>query len=380
VSPDELKTRLTEIVGRGDFEVPPYPAVALKLQRIFARDNYGIGEISDTIAADPALTARILGLANTALYRAADEITSLPRAVNRLGARVVSSLALAVGLGGSAMQPGTLFDVKFRVWRRSVTAALVCQKLGPLRRLDANEAFLVGLLHGFGRSVAVAALERVLATERVGSPLVLMQWLAVAEAERQPLALAVAERWQLPADIIAALRPEAASTPMGALVIEAERIAQDLESSHRPEASSAAEAHAVDELIQSLPAALEVLAAVPPLPPGRAASFVVPLDPALVGERRACHLPLVDCRKKAPATLSTISITPTGVEATSSLPLQDGSLVRLALGSGAERVEAWFNVHLCVAAGSSYRLEAELLSPARDVAERWHAFFERARV
>ena len=138
MTPDELRARLSELVGRGDFEVPPYPAVALKLQRVFARDNYGIAEISDTISADPALAARILGLANTALYRAADEITTLPRAVNRLGARVVSSLALAVELGGGAMQAGMLFDVKFRVWRRSVTAALACQKLAPLRGLDAN--------------------------------------------------------------------------------------------------------------------------------------------------------------------------------------------------------------------------------------------------
>jgi len=377
VTPDELRARLHELVGRGDFEVPPYPAVALKLQRIFSRDNYGIGEISDTISADPALAARVLGLANTALYRAADEITTLPRAVNRLGARVVSSIALAVGLGTSAMQAGMLFDVKFRVWRRSVTAALGCQKLAPLRGLDANEAFLVGLIHGFGRSVAVAALERLLTQERAGSPLVLMQWLAIAEAERQDLALAVADRWQLPSEIVAALRPEAASTPIGTLVAEAERLATDLESSHRPVASSPAEARAVDELIESLPAALDALAAVPPLPRGRPASLVAPLDAALTGERRACGLPLVDCRKK-PVTLSTTSITLAGVEATSSLPLQEGSLVRLALGTDAERVEAWFNVLLCVPAGSSFRLEAELLSPPRDVQDRWHALFERA--
>jgi len=222
VSPDDLGKRLDEQVARGDFQVPPYPAVALKLQRIFSRENYGVGEIADTISADPALAARILGLANTALYRASEEITTLPRAVNRLGARVVSALALAAGLGGSAMHPGVLFDVKYRVWRRSVTAALACQKLAPLRGLDANEAFLVGLIHGFGRSVAVAALEALVLKEKNVPPLMLLQWLAVAEARRQPLALAVAERWQLPAEILAPLRPGAESSPMGALVLEAE--------------------------------------------------------------------------------------------------------------------------------------------------------------
>jgi len=379
VSPDDLGKRLDEQVARGDFQVPPYPAVALKLQRIFSRENYGVGEIADTISADPALAARILGLANTALYRASEEITTLPRAVNRLGARVVSALALAAGLGGSAMHPGVLFDVKYRVWRRSVTAALACQKLAPLRGLDANEAFLVGLIHGFGRSVAVAALEALVLKEKNVPPLMLLQWLAVAEARRQPLALAVAERWQLPAEILAPLRPGAESSPMGALVLEAERIAGELESSYRPEASSAAEARAVDELVQSLPQALDALAAVPPPPPGRPAkSMVASAGPVLNGERRTCRLALADCRKKAPATLKPLTITPTGLEAESSLPFQDGSVVRLAVGTGAERFETWFNVLACVHTGAHYHLEAELLSPPREVKERWHALFERS--
>ena len=358
--------------------MPPYPAVALKLQRLFARENYGIGEIADTISADPALAARILGLANTALYRAADEITTLPRAVNRLGARVVSSLALAVEVGGSAMQPGVLFEAKYRVWRRSVTGALACQKLGPGRGLDADEAFLVGLIHGFGRSVAVAALERLIAKERPTSPLMVMQWLAVAEGERQALALAVAERWHLPAEIVAGLRPEAAATKMGALVAEAERIARELESSHRPEASSTAEARAVEELVQGLPAALDALAAVPLPAPTRVASVVAPSDHTLAGVRRPCRLPLVDCRKK-PAKLAAVAITSTGLEATSSMPMQEGSVVRFALGTEPWRAEAWFNVIVCVQSGSSYRFEAELLSPPRDVKERWHALFEHAQ-
>jgi len=377
VTPDDLKARLAEVVGRGDFEVPPYPAVALKLQRIFARENYGIGEISDTITADPALTARILGLANTALYRAADEITTVPRAVNRLGARVVSSLALAVGLGGTTMQPSVLFEVKYRVWRRSVTAALACQKLGPLRKLDASEAFLVGLIHGFGRSVAVAALEHLLTQARPTSPLMVMQWLAIAEGERQTLALSVAERWHLPSEIVAALRPEAASTPMGVLIAEAERIALELESSHHPVASTASEAHAVDELVQSLPAALEALAAVPLPAPTRVHSVVAPAEHTLVGVRHPCHLPLVDCRKK-PATLAAITITSTGLEATSSLPMQEGAVVRLALGNEPLRVEAWFNVIVCVHTAASYRFEAELLSPPREVRERWQALVAHA--
>ncbi len=377
MSPEELRTALNEVVLRGDFQVPPYPAVALRLQRIFAKPNFGIAEVSDTISADPALAARVLGVVNSPLYRANEEITSLPRAVNRLGARVTSTLALAAGLGSSATQAGALFDVKYRVWRRSVTCALACQKLAPLRRLEPNEAFLVGLLHGFGRSVAVAALEKLLATARGVTPLKMLEWLSVAEEQRGRLALAVAERWQLPAEIVASLRPETAGTPLGALVAEGERIADALQNSWRPEPSSPGEARALDELIAGLPAALDALAAVPPATPGRA-SAVAAAEHALAGELRPCRIELADCRKQGRATLTSTSIAPTGIELQSSAPWQEGSMIRLAVGSDAERFESWFNVVLCVPRAPGCRVEVELFSPTRELKERWLALYARA--
>lgn len=377
MSPDALRVALAEVVANGDFQVPPYPAVALRLQRIVARANYSLGEVADTIAADPALAARILSVVNSALYRASEDITSLPRAVNRLGARVVSALAVAAGIGSGATQAGALFDVKYRAWRRSVTCALACQKLARLRNLDENAAFLAGLIHGFGRSVAIAAIERLLATQRAVAPLQILQWLAVAEEQRERLAVAVGERWQLPTEILDALRP-GVTTPMAALVAEGERIAEALESSWRPEASSPAEARALDELIQGLPAALDALAAVPPPAPSRAASVVASPDKALAGERRRCAVALADCRKKGAAQLTGMSLAPTGVEASSSAPLQEGSIVRLAAGTDAERIETWFNVLLSAPNGSAWRVEAELFSPPREIREAWQALFERA--
>jgi HD-like signal output (HDOD) protein len=377
VSPAALRAALGDVVAKGDFQVPPYPAVALRLQRIVSRPNYSLAEVSDTIAADAALAARILSVVNSALYRASEDITSLPRAVNRLGARVVSALAVAAGIGSGATQAGMLFDVRYRAWRRSVTCALACQKLARPRNLDENAAFLAGLIHGFGRSVAVAALERLLAAERAVAPLQILQWLAVAEEQREHLALAVAERWQLPAEIMDALRSGGA-TPMAALVAEGERIAEALESSWRPEASSPAEARALDELVSGLPAALDALAAVPPPAPSRAASVIATPEQALAGERRRCAVPLVDCRKKGAAELRGSSLSHTGVEASSSAPLQAGSIVRLAAGAGAERIETWFNVLLSTPDGARFRFEAELFSPPREVREAWEALFERS--
>ena len=129
---EAMQRALTDVVSRGDFTVPPYPAVALRLQRLLARDGYGVGEVADVIAADAALAATVLAAANSAQLGAASPITSLSRAVNRLGARTVGSIAIASGVSAVAVTTGVLLDVRFRVWRRGMTCALACQKLAKV--------------------------------------------------------------------------------------------------------------------------------------------------------------------------------------------------------------------------------------------------------
>src|SRR5688572_25609012 len=113
---EAMQRALTDVVSRGDFTVPPYPAVAMRLQRLLSREGYGVGEVADIVAADAALATTVLAAANSALLSAASPITSVSRAVNRLGARTVGSIAMASGVGAAAMSTGVLFDVKFRVW------------------------------------------------------------------------------------------------------------------------------------------------------------------------------------------------------------------------------------------------------------------------
>src|SRR3954466_1061157 len=112
----DLSRQLSDIVERGDFIVPPYPAAAMKLRALIESDKFGLSQIADAAAADAALAAALPRLAHSPRYRAdGPPLTTLLRAVNRLGARAVSSLALAAGVGAAAVAPGPLADVKYRV-------------------------------------------------------------------------------------------------------------------------------------------------------------------------------------------------------------------------------------------------------------------------
>ena len=375
---EAMQRALTDVVSRGDFVVPPYPAVALRLQRLLAREGYGVAEVAEVLAADAALATTVLAAANSALMGGSSEITSLSRAVNRLGARTVGSIAVASGVGAVTLTTGVLQDVKFRVWRRGMTCALACQKVGGARGLVPEDAFLAGLLYGFGRSIAIASLEQLLKTHQPPRPLSVAEWLNIAEQQRAALAQAVAKGWQLPTSIAEAITGSG-SNSLHELVLYADRIAGDLDAGRMPQAQNPNEIRLIDELIAGLPGALEAFA--PPVPqpttrPSPPSPMLAKPDHALDGELRPKALKLVDRRAKGAANLTCKAVSATGIEVDSSKPFQESSMVRLVVGESEPRFDPWFNVVLCVPTGSSYRVELELFSPTRETKEQWRAIYE----
>jgi HD-like signal output (HDOD) protein len=378
---EAMERALTDVVSRGDFVVPPYPAVALRLQRLLGREGYGVAEVADVLAADAALAATVLAAANSALLGANSPITSLSRAVNRLGARTVGSIAVASGVGAVSVTSGVLQDVKFRVWRRGMTCALACQKLGGARGLVPEDAFLSGLLYGFGRSIAVASLEQLLKTHQPPRALSAAEWLNIAEQQRAALARAVAKSWQLPPTIADAITGSASQdqSALNELVLHADRIAGDLDAGRMPQAQTPAEVRLLDELIAGLPAALEAFAPPAPAPtirPSPPSPMLAKPTHALEGELRPKTLKIVDRRTKAAANLTCVAVAPTGVVVESSRPFQESSMVRLIVGEADAHLEPWFNVVLCVPSGQHYSVELELFSPTRETREQWRAIYE----
>jgi HD-like signal output (HDOD) protein len=376
---EAMARALTDVVSRGDFTVPPYPAVAMRLQRLLAREGYGVGEVADVIAADAPLAATVLAAANSALLGGSSEITTLSRAVNRLGARTVGSIAIASGVGAAAMATGVLFTVKFRVWRRGISCALTAQKLAPGRGLESEQAFLSGLLYGFGRSIAVASLEQLLKTHQPPRPLTAAEWLGIAEQHRAALAQAVAKSWQLPQAVTDAMLTHPVATERSALnqlVMEADNVAGELDAGRMPQASSPSEARLIDEVIAGLPSALEAFAPPPPTPTIAPSAVLAKPERALEGELRKKSLSVTDRRTKAAANLICVAMTPNGIELDSSRPFQESSVVRLALGDPETHFEPWLNVVQCSPNGARYRVELQLFSPTRETREQWRALYD----
>jgi len=219
----DLDAAIVDLVSRGAVKIPPYPAVAMKVEQLVRQQDFGLSELTKLVASDQALAADTLRLANSAFYSRGTPMTSLNAAIGRIGAKEVSRLALASGLGAHASKPGPLLSLKRRVWLEALASAALAQELAKKRALAADEAFACGLLHDFGKMIGIACIEDVMEGQRV-APRSVESWLEVVDRYHVELGLALAAKWELPqlvSDVISLHHADDTSSAIEPRVVEA---------------------------------------------------------------------------------------------------------------------------------------------------------------
>ncbi|MEJ2060685.1 MAG: GGDEF domain-containing protein [Gammaproteobacteria bacterium] len=138
--------------------LPSPPGIAVQILEIAENPRATLTELEDIIHLDPALTSKILRVANSPIYRQRRTLTSLRQALMALGLRATMMLALGFSLIHDLTGESEEGIDHTRFWRRSFLAATAGQMLGlHLKRSDAEEIFLAALLQDIG----MLALERI---------------------------------------------------------------------------------------------------------------------------------------------------------------------------------------------------------------------------
>lgn len=146
-----------------DIQLPSLPEVCLRALEACRRDdNYR--QISAIIASDTGLVARVLALANSALYGRPGEIKSVEQALLRLGTHRVHTLIMTAALRQLLYDLGADQWQQLRdFWRHSLTTALTARALATLTRYpEPDEAFLLGMVHNVGELIALKTKDELL--------------------------------------------------------------------------------------------------------------------------------------------------------------------------------------------------------------------------
>lgn len=145
-----VEVLLTENVVRHVGQLPSLPAVVMYLCELDEDDSVDMPMLAQKLSLDPALSARALRFANSALYRHSREIVTVRDAVMLLGFRTLSVLIMGNALRSQFPQTEShAFDIE-GFWRHtiatSVFSRLLAQKLGR----NGAQAFTAGILHDIG--------------------------------------------------------------------------------------------------------------------------------------------------------------------------------------------------------------------------------------
>ena len=381
----ELERQVGEAASIDEIVLPPYPGVALRVQRALASEEFGAADVARIIGSDNALAADVLRCANSAFYRRGGTVTSLTQAVARVGAKQVLKLAFTCVLAGQAHATGALVALRRMVWIEGLASAAIAQELGRMRGLRVEEGFTLGLLHDFGKVVAVWRLESLIEQHRIRGAWPLHVWAAIAERQHIALGRALAERWKLPpiiGEVIAAHHRGGACSDPGLLEVirTCDRIVSLLVKEVGVDAAALAavprlssqEQAAVAAVVAALPefiSAFEPIAA--PRPPAIPAPVAAHEEPAGTVALRAPFE--VSARVGARTVACTaVAVGPNALilECREALPLS--RLVRVTLPAAGGAFTVWALPHGSQATlGGAHRVDLRPVALDADGRERW---------
>lgn len=149
---EKIHDELTSAVENDELELPTLPEVALRIRDAAEDPNVSALSLGKVIAEDPGLSGRMIKVANSPMYRAAQTIEDLNMAISRMGVDFAANLATGIAMQQMFQATTDLIDRKLRqVWTHASHVAGISAVLAKnFTRLRPDQASLAGLTHIIG--------------------------------------------------------------------------------------------------------------------------------------------------------------------------------------------------------------------------------------
>jgi putative nucleotidyltransferase with HDIG domain len=188
------------------YEVPTLPAIVMQALKILQNPESDARAVERVIVHDPAISAKILRVANSAFFGFSRRVGTIADAVRVLGFANVQGMLISVG-AFDAFRTERLNLVDF--WKHSIATATAARFLSSKVRCSGDEAFMAGILHDIGKLIfavqAEASYQRVLDLQKGSAISSLTAERTMFEFTHPEVGQMVAERWDLPARYVAAI-------------------------------------------------------------------------------------------------------------------------------------------------------------------------------
>ncbi|OHX37378.1 cyclic nucleotide-binding protein [Methylomonas sp. LWB] len=132
-------------------QVPSLPDVALRLRSALQKD-ISVADAVKIVNLDPAISSKLVQVANSPIYRGLKPVSNSHDAVNHLGFKITQNLVTSVSLHQLFRSTNKVLQQKSQqAWKQSIQiASLSCTLAGLGKKINADEALLAGLTHNIG--------------------------------------------------------------------------------------------------------------------------------------------------------------------------------------------------------------------------------------
>jgi HD-like signal output (HDOD) protein len=186
---------IIEALQNDQLTLPSLPEVALKVRDVAEKDDSTIHDLTEIIAQDAALSARIIRVVNSPLLRAPQEVKDLPMAVSRLGMNYTSNLAIGLAMEQMFQATSEMIEKRMRaLWQLTgIISSWSSVLAAHTKVLAPDEAMLAGLIHRLGAlPILTYAEER---DDLIQDNITLGK---VIDRLHGPLGSTILEKWEFP--------------------------------------------------------------------------------------------------------------------------------------------------------------------------------------
>ncbi len=149
----KLMAQIAQDLSAPDVVFPTSFDMTMRVQSMLRDPDVAVKKLSELIRAEPLLSTKILGYANSAALRdGGKSIEDLQSAMMRVGLDAVRTVSYSLAMEQMIRSKHMLrFEgLSSKIWMHSLAVAAVGRLLGRKVRMNAEKAFYMGIVHDIG--------------------------------------------------------------------------------------------------------------------------------------------------------------------------------------------------------------------------------------
>ena len=199
-----------EQLKKGLKDIPPLPSAVAEILDALNQEDITVDFLGNKISKDPALSTRVLAMANSPFYGMSGTIASITQACMILGISSLKHVALAAGVFNNFPANSGNQISNMDIWQHALGTASAAKVIAGQIGADKDIAFTAGLLHDIGRMVLDYCFPeeyaQVIAYQGENNANLCEAEVAVLGISHSKAGETVAKRWHLPEIITIVIR------------------------------------------------------------------------------------------------------------------------------------------------------------------------------